>query len=82
MGREIAVPFPAEGFLQPLGWCPNQVGMARCAVRAAFSGARCEMVWNLGGEVIHFARCYAGEDIAARCPYRRQIRTLPPQDGN
>jgi hypothetical protein len=26
---------------------------------------------------IHFARCCAGEDIAARCPYHK-IKTLPP----
>ena len=28
------------------------------------------------GEVIHFARCCAGEDIAARCPYHK-IGTPP-----
>ena len=43
------------------------VGMARCAVRAAFSGAtRTSKGLCLKGN--HSARYYAGEDIAARCP--------------
>jgi hypothetical protein len=33
-------------------------------------------MWNVGENVIHFARCYAGEDIALRCPYH-QIGTPP-----
>src|SRR5207248_9966939 len=42
-------------------WTLNLVGKARCAVRAALSGAMMP------------PRCFAGGDIAARCPYQSQV---------
>ncbi len=49
---------------------PNLVGTARCAVRAAFSGA----TWGvIERALVHsFRPLHAGGDITARCPYRNQ----------
>jgi hypothetical protein len=55
--------------------CPFQVGMARCAVRAAFSGAS-GAVWICAVDMIYSARYGAGGDIAARYPYH-QTNPLP-----
>ena len=61
------------------------VGKARCAVRAAFSGAAKTSKPLLEGT--RSARYCAGGDIAARCPYHFNInawigcaRTVPPVD--
>jgi hypothetical protein len=49
--------------------------MARCAVRAAFSGAS-GAVWICAVDMIYSARYGAGGDIAARYPYH-QTNPLP-----
>src|SRR5216684_3779564 len=46
--------------------------MARCAVRAAPSGATCGVIGT--SRVIRSARSDAGGDIAARCPYLARAR--------
>jgi len=45
------------------------VGTARCAVRAAYQRRNVDVLNALGLSDCS-ARCYAGGDIAARCPYR------------
>ena len=46
---------------------PSLVGTARCAVRAAQSGATRGVIGT--SSAIRSARADAGGDIAARCPY-------------
>jgi hypothetical protein len=46
-GAMLRAPKVANG--TPREQCPNQVGTARCAVRAASSGARGEVLEMLGG---------------------------------
>jgi len=64
-------PAGSRPFIQ--GAVLNQAGMARCAVRAVFSGASGEM-WKLCGGPDSLRPLHAGGDISAM--------SLPPNQGN
>src|SRR6266702_2996584 len=58
----------------PAARLPGQlVGTADCAVRAAQSGATCDVTRT--SRLVHSARSDAGGDIAARCPYQQTDAT-------
>jgi len=60
----------------------NLVGTARCAVPAPNGrGTQCEPcpTNDASNMKSSSARCFAGGDIAARCPYQSQVHGTPPE---
>src|ERR1700743_2943138 len=67
-----------ERKIKPHKRAKSQIGTARCAVRAAFSGATWDDVFATG--FICSARYCAGWDAVARRPYHTGL-TRPPRRG-